>query len=152
MLHERIITLPPTSFKRRVGVKKPTFESMVREIKKYELSKTKKQKKKNKRNAGRKPTLRIEDQLLMTLMYWREYRTQFHIGIDYGVSESQVCRITQKIENILSMSKKFALPQKKKSPERMSFEVVLIDATETPIERPKKNSKNIIREKRNVIH
>jgi len=125
---------------------------MVREIKKDEAKRKKKGRKKNKKNAGRKPILSIEDQILMTLMYWREYRTRFHIGIDYGISESQVCRIIQKIENILSASKKFQLPKKKKRASgKMSFEVVLIDATETPIERPKKNSSNGIEVKRNVI-
>lgn len=152
MLYTNIITLTPSSFKRRVGVQKPTYLAMVREIKKVEATNKKKRRKKNKKNAGRKPTLSIEDQLLMTLMYWREYRTQFHIGIDYGISESRVCRIIQKIENILSTSKKFELPKKKKgSSGKMSFEVVLVDATESPIERPKKNSRHIILEKRNVI-
>ncbi|MEH2211389.1 MAG: transposase family protein [Nostoc sp.] len=28
----------------------------------------------------------MEDQLLMTLEYWREYRTYFHIGQSWGVS------------------------------------------------------------------
>ena len=114
MLYTNIIALTPSSFKRRVGVKKSTYLAMVREIKKEESKKKKKRRRKNKKNAGRKPTLNIEDQLLMTLMYWREYRTQFHIGIDYGISESRVCRIIQKIENILSGSKKFQLPKKKK--------------------------------------
>ena|ERR1022692_821940 len=152
MLYVNIIKLSPPSFRRRVGVKKPTYLAMVREIKKDEARRKKKSRKKNKKNAGRKPVLRIEDQLLMTLMYWREYRTQFHIGIDYGISESQVCRIIQKTETILSANKKFQLPDKKKrSSGKMSFEVVLIDATETPIERPKKNSSNGIAVKRNVI-
>jgi len=151
MLYSQIISLSTTSFKRRVGVKKPTFQAMVKEIKKEEEKIKKRRKKRNKKNAGRKPTLSIEDQLLMTLMYWREYRTQFHIGTDYGISESRVCRIIKKIEDILSASKKFKLPKKKKrSSGKMSFEVVLVDATETPIERPKKNSSHIIPGKRNA--
>jgi len=56
---------------------------------------------------------RIEDQVLMTLEYLREYRTQYHIGTDWGVSESTVCRTTQKIENILIRSGVFSLPKKK---------------------------------------
>ena len=153
MFYQRIATLSPSSFRRRVGVKNSTFLAMVREIKKHESNIKKKRKRKNKKNAGRKPILCIEDQLLLTMMYWREYRTQFHIGIDYGISESQVCRIIQKTENILSTCKKFELPQRKKTSQgNMSFEVVLIDATETPIERPKKNNRNIIPVKRNATH
>ena len=33
-----------------------------------------------------------EDRLLLTLMYWREYRTYAHIAQTYGLSESAVCR------------------------------------------------------------
>jgi len=152
MLYKNIIGLKTSTFRRRVGVKKPTFHAMVKEINRHEVTKKKKNKGRNQRNAGRIPTLGIEDQLLMTLMYWREYRTQFHIGIDYGVSESYVCRTVQKVENILSKCEKFQLPKRKKSsPAKMSYEVVLIDATETPIERPKKNSSNIILVKRSAI-
>jgi hypothetical protein len=40
--------------------------------------------------AGGKPnTLSIEDQLLMMLEYWREYRTYFHIAQSYGPSETR---------------------------------------------------------------
>ncbi len=40
------------------------------------------------RDFGRLPKLSRADQLLMPLMYWREYRTEFHIGLAYGASES----------------------------------------------------------------
>jgi hypothetical protein len=42
--------------------------------------------------AGGKPTLSVENQLLMVLEYWREYRTYFHIGQAYGISESAAYR------------------------------------------------------------
>jgi hypothetical protein len=81
------------------------------------------------------------DQLLMTLMYWREYRTEFHIGITYGVSEATVCRTIQRVENVLMKSGEFRLPGRKALlPSDTLIEVVLIDATEQPIERLKKSS------------
>jgi hypothetical protein len=46
-------------------------------------------------------------------MYWRKYRTEFHIGLTFGVSEATICRTVQKIENVLSQSKQFHLPGKK---------------------------------------
>jgi hypothetical protein len=77
----------------------------------------------------------------MTLMYWREYRTQFHIAQAYGVSEATVCRTIEKVENALMGSGQFRLPGKKSlQPSDTVFEVILVDATEQPIERPKKNS------------
>jgi hypothetical protein len=42
-------------------------------------------------------------------MYWREYRTEFHIGLAYGISESTVCRTIKKIENTLIKSEQFHL-------------------------------------------
>ncbi|CAK8723916.1 hypothetical protein LDFHOB_13660 [Candidatus Electronema aureum] len=62
------------------------------------------------RNFGRPPKLGRADQLLLTLMYWREYRTEFHIGLAYGISESAVCRTIKKIENALIKSEQFHLP------------------------------------------
>jgi hypothetical protein len=73
----------------------------------------------------------------MTLMYWREYRTEFHIGLIYGVSESTVCRTIKKVENALTLSKQFHLPGRKTlQPSDTIIEIVLVDATEQPIERP----------------
>ena len=46
----------------------------------------------------------------MVIEYWREYRTYYHIGLDWGLSESAVCRTVYKIENILISSRKFSLP------------------------------------------
>ncbi len=101
---------------------------------------------------GRPPKLSRADQLLLTLMYWREYRTEFHIGLTYGVSEATVCRTVQKIEQVLIQSQQFHLPGKKAfRPRETAMEVVLVDATEQPIERPQKNSANPTVVKRNGI-
>lgn len=96
-----------------------------------------------KSSGGRKNKLCIEDQLLMALEYIREYRTYFHIGQSYGVSESSAYKTIKWVESVLVKDPDFSLPGKKalvKS--EMEYEVVLIDATESPIERPKKN-KNV---------
>ena len=73
-------------------------------------------------------------------MHGREYRTYFHIGQSRGLSESQAYKIIKRCEDTLIKSSKFTLPGKKallKSD--MPYEVVMIDATETPVERPKKS-------------
>ena len=80
---------------------------------------------------GRPPKLSRADQLLMTLMYWREYRSQFHIAQTYGVSEATVSRTIRKIEDVLIRSKQFHLPDKKAlRPSDTVMEVVIVDATE----------------------
>lgn len=104
------------------------------------------------RNFGRPTTLSRADQLLMTLMCWRAYRTEFHIGLTYGVSESTVCRTIQKVENVLMQSKQFHLPGKKAlQPSDTIFEIVLVDATEQPVELPKKDKNGITAAKRSDI-
>lgn len=81
----------------------------------------------------------LEDQVLLALEYWREYRTYFHIGQSWGVNESTAYRIIRKVEDRLIKSGEFALPGKKKLREpNYQVKVVVIDVTESPIERPKK--------------
>jgi hypothetical protein len=89
--------------------------------------------------GGRKPKLRSWEIMLMTLEYWREYRTFFHISVNYGISESNCWKIIVWVEDLLIKSGKYNLPGKKvllESPE--DYEVIQTDATESPIERPKK--------------
>ena len=88
----------------------------------------------------------------MTLMYWREYLTQFHIAGSYGISEATVCRTINKVEDALARSGEFGLPGKKVlQPSDTIIEVVLVDVSEQPIERPKKNKNGITAAKRSVI-
>ena len=127
MRYETIKYLKDTDFKRLTGVQRETFEKMRKVIEK------------GMRDFGRPPKLSRADQLLMTLMYWREYRTEFHIAQSYGISESAVCRTIQKVEDTLVHSRKFRLQGKKAlQPSETVFEVVLVDASEQPIELPKK--------------
>jgi DDE superfamily endonuclease len=127
MRYETIEHLKDSEFKRLTGVQRETFEEMLRVVEK------------GLRDFGRTPKLNRADQLLMTLMYWREYRTEFHIAQAYGVSEATVCRTIHKVEDVLVPSKKFRLPGKKAlQPSDTVFEVILVDASEQPVERPKK--------------
>ena len=131
MRHETVKEWKNAEFKRLTGVRQKTFEKMLEVITK-ELP-----------NFGRPPTLSRADQLLMTLMYWREYRTQFHIAGTYGVSEATVCRTIKQVEDALMVSGKFTLPGKKAlNSSDTLIEVILVDAGEQPIERPKKNKKS----------
>jgi hypothetical protein len=111
---------------------------MVSEIKKTKkLSKHKVPGKKR----GPKPKLSVEDQLLMMLMYYREYRTFFHTGAEFGVSEAQCWQIVTGIEKILIECKLFHLPGKKQLLESdHEWEVMLVDASEHAVERPKKTA------------
>ena len=145
MFWEKIKKHSGGNFKRLTGVELKTFRMMVKEVKRHNAKEVRK-----KENARSRPfKLSIEDQILMMLMYYREYRTQFHIGETYGLHESNVGKNIRRMENILKKCKKLTLPGKEKlSGTNHQFEVILVDATESPIERPKKNNIYITPEKR----
>jgi hypothetical protein len=132
MTYEDVKELKPEEFKRLTGVRPETFEAM-QEV----LNET-------FRVFGRTRKLSVADHLMVTLLYWREYRTLFHLGVEFGISESTVCRIVKKVEHALIRSEKFQLPGKKvlKGDGFLGdgVEVIVVDVTECPVERPKKNS------------
>ncbi len=131
-------------FRRLTGIKRRTFEVILTILGEAEAV--------LKAQGGKPNKLALEDRLLMTLEYLREYRTYFHISRSYGISESACYRNIRWIEDILIKDKRFSLPGRKALLKNNSeYELVLIDATETPIERPKKNRGTIIREKRGAI-
>lgn len=145
MRYESLKEFKDEEFRRLTGIKRSTFEKMVGILQEAEKEK--------KKNGGKPNKLSMEDRLLMTLEYIREYRTYFHVAASYKVSESACYRNIKWIEDVLIKHRDFALPGRKallKSD--MKYEFVLIDATETPIERPKKNKNTIIQKRRKSIH
>jgi hypothetical protein len=131
-------------FRRSTGVKKATFDAMLQILEvAYEKKKSK---------GGRKSKLTVTQMLLMTLEYLREYRTYLKIGLSYGVSESSAYKNIIWVEDTLIKSKLFKLPGKKALYNTSPEDIILIDVTESPIERPKKNKKNITQAKRNDTH
>lgn len=141
MKFDNVKGLSDAQFRRVTGVKHKTFDKMVEIVQEAH--------RKKKARGGRPNKLTIEDMVLMTLEYLREYRTYLHIASSYGLSESNTYTCIRWVENVLIKSKEFRLPGKKallKSDHE--FEMILIDATESPIERPKKNSVSFTQEKR----
>lgn len=147
MRYESVKDLKPEEFRRLTGVKHETFGMMVGVLEEAEA----KRKAAQRYRGGKKPKLTAADQLLMTLEYLREYRTQFHIGKSYGLDETRCGRIIRKVEDTLMKSRRFTLPGRKALLEsNIEYEVVVIDATETPIERPKKSKSTSTPAKRNA--
>ena len=76
MRYEKARDLKESDFKRLCGVKKETFIVMcevVREV----LS---------RETRGRKSGLSVENQVLLTLGYWREYRTRVSFGAGFRLA------------------------------------------------------------------
>jgi hypothetical protein len=128
MFWSYLSTYSAPSFKRATGIHKNVFLEIV------EILNNHKQLHRKHPTSGNKSILSTEDALLMVLMYYREYRTQYHIGITYGLSESRVCEIIKEIETIIVQDARYHLPGKKKLLQSEStFEVVLIDVSESLI-------------------
>ena len=89
---------------------------------------------------GGQAKLSVEDHLLVALAYWREYRSQFHIGVNWGLHETTVGRIVKKVEDRLIKSGKFRLPSQRQLYEPgWEWKVMVVDVGEIEIERPQKN-------------
>lgn len=126
--YDNVKNLKDEDFRRLTGIKKDTFNLMLKCL--YEDLKKKKK-------SGKPLKISVEDKLLLSLEYLRENRTFFHIAISYGITKSTAVKISHWVENVLSKCEEFKLPSKRKILESdMEFEVFVVDATETPIERP----------------
>ena len=136
----RVLALPRPSFRRTLGVKPNTYQTMRDVLVEREA---------RKKKSGRTPALDLDDQLVLTLGFWREYRTHHHISLDWDVDEATVRRTIERVENALIKSGKFSLPGRKALRDSVELEVVVVDLAESPVERPKKSSDGITAAKRN---
>jgi len=135
MFYEDIKDVSPGKFKRMTGVRREVFELMVDAVS------TAKSEARKHPTRGRPAKIGNADKLLLLLMYYREYRTMLHTGASYGVSESRTCEIIIELETILIGDGRFRLPGNKSlEKDGGPFEVVLVDVSESPVERPKKSS------------
>ena len=142
MKYENIKNYKEEDFRRITGVNPSTYAKMIEILnKKYNEEHSK-----NTRKSGRKAKLSMEEKLLATLEYLREYRTLAHIGASYGLDESNIQRIVKWVENTLIKDGSFSLPGKKALVKPVSeYKIIQIDDTESPIERPKKTGNEIKR-------
>ncbi len=129
--YEQVSKLSNEQFRRLTGVKRETFKVMIEVLELAEKA--------VRQKGGAVPKLCMEDRLLLCLEYLREYRTYLHIGISYGVSESQAFRIQRWVETEILKDEQFHLPGRKQllDPD-YEIETILTDASEIPVERPKK--------------
>ncbi|UZQ29088.1 MAG: IS5 family transposase [Spiroplasma phoeniceum] len=120
---------------RLTGIKQDIFNKMLDILQVAEIEKFKK--------GGKANKLSLENRLLMTLSYWREYRTYFHLGKNFGISEANCYRNIKWIEDILIKHPDFQQVAGKKAliNDYFNYKTIIIDVTETPIQRPKKGQK-----------
>ncbi|WP_342224175.1 transposase family protein [Spiroplasma endosymbiont of Asaphidion curtum] len=88
-----------------IGIKYKTFMEMVEILKEAEA--------KQKQIGGRPNKLSIEQRLLMTLEYWKEYSTYRIIAKKYNISHVSCIRNIFWVENTLIKNSHFHIPGKK---------------------------------------
>lgn len=131
MVYSELQFLSDGEFKRLCGVSRTTFAEIV-EVLRPHLDR--------QRRRGGQAKLSVEDQLLVALEYWREYRSQFHIGVSWGLHETTVGRIVRKVEKLLVKCGKFRLPsQRQLFQPGWEWKVMVVDVGQIKIERPQKN-------------
>lgn len=96
MKYEKIAEYSNTKFRRITGVKRATFDKMVEILWKSYAEKH--------RRRGRKPKPSIEDLLLSTLEYLREYRTYAHIAASEKKGQPKEYRETKKLGSLSVLS------------------------------------------------
>lgn len=126
---EHIQALPAHQFRRLTGVKTATFTLMVEIVQAAETSKKK---------SGKPHKLSSEDRVLLALEYLRDYPTYLRLSVNWGVHESTAKRIQNRVENLLMNDQRFHVLGKKRLLEHPELDVVVVDASERPVEKPKK--------------
>lgn len=141
MKYEMLAGYTAGKFRRISGVKRGTFVRMVGILREAHAQKH--------RRRGRKPKLCVEEMLLATLEYLRECRTYAHIAASFGMDESNMCRTIRWVEDTLVRDGAFSLPGRKELLRSdTDIEAALVDATESPVQRPRKNSADTARARR----
>ena len=140
---ESLDKLNDAQFKQVTGVKRPTFKRMC-EVLQADYNYV-------HQRRGRKSVLSIEDKVLITLKYLREYPSMLSLSVDFGVSEGTIRTVINHTEDVLVRCKDFKIPSRKKLLEPADDEIsfLIVDATDTKIQRPKKNKKSTTQEKGN---
>jgi hypothetical protein len=127
----------PLIFTRLVGVNYGTFSIL---LSKLEIALTDYLTEKPKRKCGVKSTLLLADQLLLSLLYMRNYETLLKVGSDFGISESYAQKRYSFIKMLLLRC--LDLPDEQTLKDAISSNQVAVDVTEQPIERPVENQED----------
>ena len=125
----------PSEFTRLIGVNFGTFQIILKKLE-NEIARYKQQK--PMRQRGLKSSLTIADQLLLTLIYLRQYHTFLQLGEMFSISETyaqkRYCFISTRLMKALDLPNDKSL---------ISENLKLVaDVTEQEIERPVKEQRS----------
>jgi len=141
-VYKRYKMKKPAQFTRLVGVNYGTFQIILEKLKAEIISY---KQAKPIRQRGLTSSLLIEDQLLLTLIYLRQYHTFLQLGEMFSISESYAFKrytfISKRLMKALDLPNEKALTANNLK--------LVADVTEQPIERPVKKQKSYYSGKKN---
>jgi hypothetical protein len=126
----------PQTFMRLYGISYGSFQVLLAKVEAY-IQAQKQANPLSKR--GRKAGLDVAEQLLLTLVYLRQYITFLSLGHQFGISESYAYKRYTCMRNILMHV--LEMPDKGQLSFEMLTNKVGIDVSEQPIERPLQHQK-----------
>jgi len=133
----------PLLFRMFTGLSADEFDKVVADLEPVWLvrkaKRTARRSRQRKPGAGRKVKLLFTDRLLMVLLYYRVYVTQEFVGFLFGVDKGTVSREVQELS--LCMAGVFRIPERKVRIDPDDLEAVFVDATEQPVNRPKRKQR-----------
>ena len=133
----------PLLFRMFTGLSAAAFDKLVADLEPVWLARKATRSAGRRRHrasgAGRKVKLAFTDRLLLTLLYYRAYVTQEFVGFLFGVDKGTVSRETQELG--LCMAGVFRIPERKVRIDPDDLEAVFVDATEQPVNRPRRKQR-----------
>ncbi len=120
-------------FRRLTGVSRGVYTLMLSTLMEYEQ--------KHRSKTGRKSKINLENQLLLTLLYWKNYGNLLFFAHFWNVHLTTIDRIIKKVERILGDSGQFDLPEKDLS--ETQEQTCLVDTTEVEIQRPTEHQEEV---------
>lgn len=130
----------PSQFLKVTGLDINRFNQLYEQIsplvEAFEFNRKNRPDRTRKVGGGTQYSLHLKDRLLMVLMYYRVYSTQDFLGFMFRLHKSSVCRAFKMIS--LMLPKVFKMPERRIKVDENELIALFIDATEQPINRPKK--------------
>jgi hypothetical protein len=143
MSHTERLLRCPKAFRRLTGLDPATFRALLPSVEQAWLDAQRRHRhrpgRRRRPGAGPKFTLRVADQLLVLLIYYRTYISHVFLGFLFAVDDATICRTLRRIEPLLAGI--FRIPERRVHLQDDEIRELFFDGTERPTRRPTKRQR-----------
>ena len=143
MKTHRNLRKKPATFRLLTGLSVPEFDKLLARL---EIAAAAKRDRRNSRpgrqrkpGGGRHHALDLGGRLTLMLVYYRTYISQEFLGFLFGIDKGTACRAIQEIALLLTGV--FRIPERRVAIGTDEIAEAFVDATEQPIQRPKRRQR-----------